>query len=103
MAEAELTRHRGAPEVVGVAVDLDPRHVLDAKAYFGQRGGRFGGEPLVNVVLVDPIANFACPCVQAGMETTAPKHLGLGVIEDAVEKVLAQIKLSTPPTQAFDL
>src|SRR5262249_53592105 len=37
MVEAKLTRHRGAPEVVGVAVDLDSRHVLNDKGHFGKR------------------------------------------------------------------
>ena len=62
-------------EVVGVTVDLDPRYVLKDKGHLGQRSGRLRGEPLVDMVLMNPRTDFTCSCTGAGMQTAAPKHL----------------------------
>src|SRR5712691_992178 len=102
MAEAELAWDRLTPDVVRGTVDFNPRHVVDNKGHLGECRSCLCGKPLVDGVLVHPIANFACPCTHAGMESTAPEYLGFLPIEDAIGKVLAQVKFPAIPAEALD-
>src|SRR5262249_46371721 len=71
--------------------------------HLGERCACLCGQPLVNVVLVNPVANFTRPYTHAGMQTSAPEYLGFLTIEDAISKILAQIKRTTALAEALDL
>jgi hypothetical protein len=50
-----------------------------------------------------PVPDFACPGTRTGMQASTPEHLSLGTIENAIGKVLAQIKLTSAAAQMLDL
>src|SRR5262245_2651071 len=103
MTEAEFPRHCAAADVVGVTVDFDACHLINGKGHLGERRGGLGGEALIDVVLVNPVTDFARPCAHEGMETSAPEHLGLFTIEDPIREILAQIKRTAGAAEVLDL
>src|SRR5262249_44276809 len=71
VAEAKFARHRGAPHIVGVTVDLNAGYPVDEEGDFRERRRDLRGETLIYVVLVYPIPDFACPGTRTRMQRSA--------------------------------
>jgi hypothetical protein len=95
MDKTEFPWDYSAADIVGVAVNFDPQHIVDAKRNFGKRRCYFSRQSLINVLLVDPVTNFAYAFAKTRVQTTPPEYLRLITAKDAINKILAKIELAT--------
>src|SRR4029450_10131045 len=102
MAEAKLVWSRLTPDILRATVDFNPCHLVNHKGHPGERRRGLGGQPLVDVVLVHPIANLTCLWAHTGMQPSAPEYLGFLPVEEAIGEVLIQVKCAAPLAQAID-
>jgi len=75
-----------AADILGIAADMNPLDLVDLESHPHQRGSALGYEALVDVILMDPVADLPAITVPAGYADTGQPlpevftalHLGEG-------------------------
>ena len=75
--------------VPGVAVDLETIYFRQLEAGHSQGAYDLSGQPLANMVYVDPVADLQAPASLAAVQPSAPDDPVFRAVEDAVGEVFA--------------
>jgi hypothetical protein len=82
-------------------MDLDAIDPVDLKGDLGQSSGHLGRQPLIDMILVNPVANLARALTDAGMESCAPQHLAFITAEDPIDEIAVQVELASRAAEPF--
>jgi hypothetical protein len=94
MRKPQLPGDGSASHIAKITVNLYPLDPLNLKSNPDQGRADFGGQALVDMSLVNPVANFAGVRAQAGMEAASPQNQRLLRVKDAIDEILAQVKFA---------
>src|SRR5688572_17998700 len=103
MGETQFAWNGGGGCVRRVTVNFEAVDVKDLKRNLDQRGSRLGYQPLVDVVLVNPVTNLQFAFPKARVQAGAAEQFCVVLVENAINKILSQIEQAAKPFEALDL
>src|SRR5215207_9770134 len=101
VAKTELTWNCRRGKVCRIAMDLKSVDMQDLERHPDQRGGGFRYEPLVDVILVDPVADLQFAFPKARVQTCPADQPGVLWVEDAIDEVLPEIEQAAKPFESL--
>src|SRR5688572_4271775 len=103
MGETKFAWNGGGGCVRRVTVNFEAVDVKDLKRNLDQCCSRLGYQPLVDIVLMNPVTNLQFAFPKARVQAGAAEQFCIVQVENAINELLPQIEQAAKSFEALDL